>query len=153
MCLYRRRPEDALGWVDRGIELETEGRWPNGSAWGLPGLRRRILERLGRSGEALASAWEDYRRAPAVTSYEDLMKLVPKGERSAWHAKALASSSLTARGGGLRRSQAPTWITSPGPISSSAARIPGSSGVKASNRLLGATTTITPNLMLSSWCW
>lgn len=91
MCLGRRRPEDALGWVDRGLELETKGRWPNRSAWNLPGLRRRILKRLGRSGEALASAWEDYRRAPSVYSYEILMKFVPKGERSGWLAKALAA--------------------------------------------------------------
>jgi hypothetical protein len=90
MCLKRRRPEDALAWVERGLELERKDRWPNRSAWHLPDLKREILKKLGRSGDALASAWEDYRRAPTVYSYEDLMKFVPKGGRAEWHAKALA---------------------------------------------------------------
>ncbi len=91
LCLTRRRPKDALAWVERGLELEKRGRWPNRSAWHLPDLKRRILKRLGRSGEALASAWNDYRRAPSVYSYEDLMRFVSKGERAEWHAKALAA--------------------------------------------------------------
>ncbi len=91
MCLKRRRPEDALTWVERGLELEKKDRWPNRSAWHLPDLKRDILKTLGRSGDALASAWEDYRRAPSVYSYEDLMKFVPRGERTEWHAKALAA--------------------------------------------------------------
>jgi uncharacterized Zn finger protein len=91
MCLKRCRPEDALAWVERGLELERKDRWPNRSAWHLPDLKREILKKLGRSGDALASAWEDYRRAPSVYSYEDLMKFVSKGERSEWHAKAMVA--------------------------------------------------------------
>jgi len=89
MCLKRRRPEDALAWVERGLELEKKGRWPNRSAWHLPDLKRDILKKLGRSADALASAWDDYRRAPSVYSYDDLMKFVPKADRAEWHAKAL----------------------------------------------------------------
>lgn len=89
MCVKRRRPEDALLWVERGLELEKKGRWPNRSAWHLPDLKRDILKKLGRSGDALASAWEDYRRAPSVYSYDDLMKFVPKADRAEWHGKAL----------------------------------------------------------------
>ncbi|MBN2490114.1 MAG: hypothetical protein JXQ29_04615 [Planctomycetes bacterium] len=91
MCLRRRRPEDALTWVERGLELEQQDRWPNRSAWHLPDLKRQILKKLGRGGDALASAWEDYRRRPSIYSYEELMKFVPKGERAAWHTKALAA--------------------------------------------------------------
>ncbi len=91
MCLKRRRPEDALVWVERGLELERKDRWPNRSAWHLPDLKREILKKLGRSGDATASAWEDYRRAPSVYSYEDLMKFVSKGEQARWHEKALAT--------------------------------------------------------------
>jgi hypothetical protein len=89
MCLKRRRPEDALSWVERGLELERQGRREGRPAWHLSGLRREILLKLGRRGDALASAWGDYRRAPSVPRYEDVMKYVPKGERPAWHAKAL----------------------------------------------------------------
>jgi len=91
MCLKRRRPEDALPWVERGLELERKGRWPNRSAWHLPDLKRDILKKLGRSGDALASAWDDYWRAPSAYSYEDLMKFASKADRAEWHAKALAA--------------------------------------------------------------
>ena len=43
MCLKRRRPEDALAWVERGLDLEKKDRWPNRSAWHLPDLKREIL--------------------------------------------------------------------------------------------------------------
>lgn len=100
MSLKRRRPQDALAWIDRGLDLEKKGRWLNRSAWQLPQLRRDILKRLGRSGEALASAWEDYREAPSLYAYEDLMKLVAPGERAEWHEKAmhaLAHADLSSR--------------------------------------------------------
>lgn len=89
LCLKRRMPNDALAWVERGIALE-EDRWPNRSAWGLQNLKREILRKLGRGEDALASAWEEYRRAPSAYSYKDLMKFVPKSQRSEWHARALA---------------------------------------------------------------
>jgi len=91
LCLKRRRPEEALDWVDRGLDLEKKDRWPNRSAWRLPDLNRRILKKLGRGDDARASAWQDYQQAPSVYSYEDLMKFVAKGERAHWHAKALAA--------------------------------------------------------------
>ena len=93
MCLKRRRHKDALAWVERGLELELEkkNRWPNRSAWRLPDLRRSILQKVGRAGDALASAWEDYRQGPSPYSYEDLMKFVPRGKRAEWHAKAIAT--------------------------------------------------------------
>jgi len=91
MCLARRRPEDAFAWVEHGLELEKEGRFQNRSSWGLPHLQRKILKKLGRSEEALASAWEHYRLAPSVYAYEDLMKFVAKGDRAEWHAKAMGA--------------------------------------------------------------
>jgi len=91
MCNKRRRPEDASAWVERGLELEKKGRWPIRSAWHLPELKREILKKLGRSGDALASAWEDYQQAPSVYSYDDLMKFVPKADRAEWHARALSA--------------------------------------------------------------
>lgn len=95
MCLKRRRPGDALAWVDRGLHLETElekeGRRPGRPSWRLPHLRRDLLKRLGRGGEALASAWEAYQRAPSVYAYQDLMKFAAPRERAEWHDKAMAA--------------------------------------------------------------
>jgi len=90
MCLMRRRPEEALAWVERGIEQEKRRSWPE-SAWRLRDLEREILTKLGRSDDALASAWEDYRRSPSTHSYDDLMKFVPKGSHREWHEKAMAA--------------------------------------------------------------
>ncbi len=100
ICLKRRRPEDALSWVERGLELEEEERWPNRSGWHLTGMRREILEKLDRSDEALDSAWEAYREGPSVHAYEELMKYVPKGDRADWHSRsisALDGARLSAR--------------------------------------------------------
>lgn len=100
MCLARRRPEDALAWVERGLALEKSGSWPNRSSWRLHGLEREILKKLGRSGDALASAWGDYQRAPSVYSYAEFMELVPQNERAQWHTKAMVAldrADLTSR--------------------------------------------------------
>ena len=91
MSLKRRKIEDALTWVERGLELGKKHTWSSRSAWRLPDLKREILRRLGRGEDALASAWEDYCRAPSIYSYADLMKFVPRGERREWHQKALAA--------------------------------------------------------------
>lgn len=90
MCLKRRRPEEALAWVERGLEQEKKRSWPE-SAWRLRDLERESLTKLGRSDDALASAWEDYRRSPSTYSYDDLMKFVPMGGRPEWHEKAMAA--------------------------------------------------------------
>ena len=91
MCLARRRPgRPRLGRAR--TRLEKEGRFPNRPSWGLPASSA-ILRKLGRSEEALASAWEHFRLAPSVYAYEDLMKFVAKGDRAEWHAKAMAAST------------------------------------------------------------
>ncbi|MFQ5599618.1 MAG: DUF6880 family protein [Candidatus Krumholzibacteriia bacterium] len=91
ICLKRRQCEDALRWVDRGLELEKEEASIDGLAYDLPGVRRQILQKLGRRDDAIASAWEEYRGDPSPDSFEELMKYVPKAERHAWRAKALAA--------------------------------------------------------------
>ena len=85
----RRKPEEALAWVERGIDLDKKT--PHGSAPGhdLAKLRRELLSKLGRGNEALAAAWADYREHPSKYTYDDLMKFVPKAERANWHEKAI----------------------------------------------------------------
>lgn len=91
MSLKKRKAEDALAWVERGLELEKKHGRSRRSAWRLPDLKRDILRRLGRGEDALASAWEDYCRAPSIYSYADLMEFAPAGEHRRWHQKALAA--------------------------------------------------------------
>ncbi len=92
MCLRRRRPEEELSWVERGLGSEND-RGPGPRARQLRCLKRDILKKLGRRDEALASVWEDYWKAPSTWSYDDLMKFVPGADRAEWHAKALGALS------------------------------------------------------------
>jgi len=92
LLVTRRKPEEALAWVERGIDLDRKS--PHGSTAGydLARLQRELLTRLGRGNEALDAAWAAFREDPGKYSYDDLMKLVPKAERRAWHEKAMEAA-------------------------------------------------------------
>jgi len=90
ISLRRQKPEEALSWIDQGLELEGQRRWPNRSSYRLPRMRREVLAKLGREAEALASVWAAFCECPSTYSYEELMEYVPQGDRGNWHTKALA---------------------------------------------------------------
>lgn len=87
----RRKPQEALAWVERGIDLSE--RSPRGFAGGLDlaELKRKLLTKLGRGGEALDAARAAYREHPCPYAYDELMEFVPKAERSVWHEKAVGA--------------------------------------------------------------
>jgi len=95
LLIGRRKPEEALGRVGRGIDLDKAA--PHGSMAGLDlaKLKRDLLTKLGRGGEALDAAWADYRAHPSKYTYKDLMKYVPKAERHTWHEKAIEAATGT----------------------------------------------------------
>jgi hypothetical protein len=97
MLAARRKRAEAMTWVERGIQLQKKA--PDDSTAGddLAKLKRELLVGLGRGAEALDAAWAEYRANPCTDFYEELMKFVPKRDRSAWHAKAIN----TAMGGHL----------------------------------------------------
>jgi hypothetical protein len=74
MLVARRRAEDALSGVQRGIELAKKA--PNSSMAGydLATLKRDLLTTLGRGREAVDAAWAEYRQHPSKYTYDDLMK-------------------------------------------------------------------------------
>ncbi len=78
LLVGRRRPADALDWVERGINCDKQA--PHGSMAGhdLAKLKREILIKLGRGDEALDAAWAEYCERPDKFTYDDLMKLKPK---------------------------------------------------------------------------
>jgi uncharacterized Zn finger protein len=63
------------------------------AAHDLAKLKRELLTKLGRGNEALDAAWADYREHPSKHTYDDLMKFVPKAERSTWHHKAIEAAT------------------------------------------------------------
>ena len=87
--LVSSKPERALEWVERGIDLDRRSAIPSTAAYDLARLQRELLTRLGRETEALDAAWDEYRKSPCQYSYADLMEFVPKAQRAAWHQKAM----------------------------------------------------------------
>jgi len=89
MLKARRKPDEALAWVDRGLALGKKR--PDGAMaeHDLAKMKRELLTKLGRSGEALEEAWAEFCGHPSTFSYEELMRFVPASARAAWHAKAM----------------------------------------------------------------
>jgi len=92
LLVTRRKPEEALAWVERGIDLDKKT--PHGSMGGydLAKLKRELLTKLGRGKEALDAAWADYCKHLSKYTYDDLMKFVPIAERKTWHKKAIEAA-------------------------------------------------------------
>ncbi|MBK8972404.1 MAG: hypothetical protein IPM37_14050 [Hahellaceae bacterium] len=88
----RRRPEQALEWVERGLDLEKGHTSGRGASYQLDEMKRKLLVKLGDSDAALASAWAEFEAFPSKLAYDLLMKYVPKRERAKWHTKAMNTS-------------------------------------------------------------
>lgn len=101
----RRRPQDALSWVERGLEVAAaDPRLSHGESE-LRELKRSLLARLGHAEDALASAWNEFEAYPSTHRYRELMRYVPAGEKQDWHDKAMEASE-----GGDLRSQIDLWL-------------------------------------------
>jgi hypothetical protein len=87
----KRKLNDALAWIERGIEMQGSRPFQSDGGHNLAGMRRALLKKLGRGQEALESAWAQFEKRPGIFAYEELMRYVPKPDRSAWHEKAMAA--------------------------------------------------------------
>jgi tetratricopeptide (TPR) repeat protein len=92
MFRARRKPAEALAWLERGIEIDKPDDFQRGASYKLAEMRRALLAKLGRGNEALDSAWTEFLAHPDKDSYHELLRYVPKAERAAWHEKAMAAS-------------------------------------------------------------
>jgi tetratricopeptide (TPR) repeat protein len=85
----RRKYQDALSWVEKGLKLEKKDNWGNQSSFGLRGLKQDLLNKLGRREDALDLAWIEFKKYPSNFSYEKLVKFVDRKDVKHWHHKAL----------------------------------------------------------------
>ncbi len=92
MYRRRRRPEDALSWVKRGLEIAQSGSRNSSEEHELCEMKRALLAKLGRPGDALQSAWSEFENDPSTFTYKELMRYVPAKDRKAWHQKAMVAS-------------------------------------------------------------
>ncbi len=90
--LGRGEVEDALAWVERGLDLAASERFASSAEYDLKKLQRELLPRLGRADEAIAAAWADFEASPSKYTYETLMELVEEDDRPAWHDRAMAAA-------------------------------------------------------------
>jgi len=88
---------EALGWAERGIEMDRADSRGTSASFDLRELRRDLLVELGRNEEALQSTWADFARNPSTYTYDDLMKLVPVKDRASWHDKAIEAAAQPGR--------------------------------------------------------
>ena len=88
----RRRSEDALSWVERGLEIARSNSRRSFEEHGLCEMKRALLAKLGRSEDALQSAWSEFEAYPSTFTYKELMRYVPAKEKMAWHQKAMEAS-------------------------------------------------------------
>ncbi|MGH9345432.1 MAG: DUF6880 family protein, partial [Terriglobia bacterium] len=92
MLQGKRKFKDALEWVERGLKLEDVPSLHVGLGCNLATMRRALMEKLGRGGESLDSAWEEFQARPGMLTWEELHRYVPKSERGSWHEKAMAAA-------------------------------------------------------------
>ena len=88
----KRKLNEALSWLERGIEMENSGSFKAGTSYKLIKMRRALLAKLGRGREALDSAWSEFQAHPIKFTYDELLRYVPKSECGSWHEKAMAAS-------------------------------------------------------------
>jgi tetratricopeptide (TPR) repeat protein len=88
----RRRPEDALSWVERGLEIARSDRGESYEEYELRELKRVLLVKLGRPEDALQSAWSEFESHPSTFTYKELIRYVPAKEKTAWRHKAMEAS-------------------------------------------------------------
>lgn len=88
----RRHPEDALSWVERGLEIARSDSRKSFGEHELRKMRRALLARLARPEDARQSAWSEFEAHPSIFTYKELMRYVPAKEKMAWHQKAMVAS-------------------------------------------------------------
>jgi uncharacterized Zn finger protein len=95
----KRKYQDALSWVEKGLKLEKKDRWGNQSGFELTELQQDLLNKLGRRGDAFNLAWDEFKKHPSEFSYEKLMKFVDAKDVKLWHQKALEKAKNTSLSG------------------------------------------------------
>jgi len=89
MLKGKHKLDEALAWVNRGLAVDRKHSHGSMARYDLAKLKRELLTKLGRAGDALEEAWTEFREHPSTLSYKELMRFVPKAERAAWHAQAM----------------------------------------------------------------
>ena len=91
--IAKNKYEQALEMVENGLSISKSRDWRNQSSYSLEGMKRDILGKLGKSGEALELAWQNFQKSPTLYSYEEVIEFAPKTEKKKWHDEMIALAS------------------------------------------------------------
>lgn len=86
------RRDEALSWVERGIDLDATTQYGSVAGHELAEFKPRLLKDLGRESEALDAAWAEYRQHPNAYAYDHLMTLAPEANLASWQEKAIEAA-------------------------------------------------------------
>ncbi len=67
----RRRHEEALSWVERGLKIAQTDSRKSYEEYELCEIKRALTAKLGRPGDALQSAWSEFESYPSKITYYD----------------------------------------------------------------------------------
>ncbi len=101
MLLSRRKPAEALKWVEKGLIIQSNNQLYRGSSYKLNTMKRYILTKLGRPEEALADAWQNFSKHPDEFTHKELLKHIPKQQRSEYHNRILEAIDTAELGTGI----------------------------------------------------
>jgi hypothetical protein len=96
MFQTKRKLNDALAWLERCIKMGEPDGFQRGASYKLGEMRRALLVKLGRGGEALDSAWPSSRPTPAssLTKSSFVMFRKPNGQsgmKKRWRPRSRAN--------------------------------------------------------------
>lgn len=98
MLLSRRKLAEALKWVEKGLAIQSSNQLCRGSSYKLDTMKCDILTKLGRPEEALADAWQNFSKHPDEFTHKELLKHIPKQQRSEYHKRVLEAISIAELG-------------------------------------------------------
>ena len=96
LLLKADKPQEALDWIERGLDIDQQSSRGFMSRYELNELKREVLVKLGRREEVIDAVWLDYSRSPSIAGYNSLMTYVSEPDRAAWQERAI-HTAMSAR--------------------------------------------------------
>ncbi len=88
----KRKYDKALAWIEKGLSQEKKRDWRNERSDALEKLKIELLARVGQKEESIRLMWQKFQNYPCDTYYHELMKYIPKDQKTKWQKKAIKAA-------------------------------------------------------------
>ena len=89
LLLKTDKPQKALNWIERGLDMAQQSSSGFMHRYELDKLKQEVLVKLGRREEVIDDAWLTFNHSPSIAGYRSLMTYVSEPDRAAWHERAI----------------------------------------------------------------